>query len=281
MGAIEYLSDWKILNPGKIPNWPKRAAFQILKATQSMRCLPDYCIIGAQKSGTTSLYSYLALHPQVRPSYVKEIHYYNKHFAKGKKWYRAHFPLGSLDREKRDFITGEASTMYLHDPDSPARMYADVPRVKLMVVLRNPVGRAVSHYHHRVRSGREMRSFDDALGSALIKVKAGEYVSGTETDYLRYGCYAKDIQHWLAIFPEEQLRVIQAEALFERPAPIFKEVSEFLGIDYLEPASSRRFNTGGYKKEGTSLLSEIEEYFKPFNEALYQMPLVRFRWESF
>ncbi len=279
MSITQKLSDWKIRNPGKIPNWPKQAAFQLLKATQSMRCLPDYCIIGAQKSGTTSLYSYLALHPQVRPSYVKEIHYYNKHFIEGKKWYRAHFPLGPLDREKRDFITGEASTMYLHDTESPARMFADVPHIKLMLVLRNPVDRAVSHYHHRVRSGRETRSFDEALKSALLKVKAGEYVSGTETDYLRYGCYVEDIKHWLNFFPEEQFRVIQAEALFESPAPIFKEVSDFLGIDYLEPTSSRKFNSGGYKKDDASLRSELEAYFQPFNEALYRLSSVGFKWD--
>lgn len=276
---IKKFSNWKIRNPGKIPNWPKRVAFQCLKATQSLRCMPDYCIIGAQKSGTTSLYSYLALHPQVRPSYVKEIHYYNQYFNEGKKWYRAHFPLGPLDREKRGFITGEASTMYLHDPESPARMFVDVPEIKLMLVLRNPVDRAVSHYHHRIRSGREMRSFNEAFESALFKVKAGDYVSGAETDYLRYGCYVEDIKHWLEIFPEEQLRVIQAEALFESPAPIFKEVSEFLGIDYLEPTSSRKFNSGGYKKDDSSLRSELEAYFQPFNEALYQLPSVGFKWE--
>ena len=251
----------------------------MLKATQSLRCMPDYCIIGAQKSGTTSLYSYLALHPQVRPSYVKEIHYYNQHYIEGKKWYRAHFPLGPVDREKRDFITGEASAIYLYDAESPARMFADVPEIKLMLVLRNPVDRAVSHYHHRVRSGRETRSFNEAFDSALLKMKAGDSVPGTETDYLRYGCYVEDIKHWLTIFPAEQLRVIQAETLFESPAPIFKEVSEFLGIDYLEPASSRKFNSGGYKKDNSSLRSELDAYFQSFNEALYQLPSVGFKWD--
>lgn len=276
---IKKISDWKIRNPGKIPNWPKQVAFQLLKATQSMRCMPDYCIIGAQKSGTTSLYSYLALHPQVKPSYVKEIHYYNDYYNKGQKWYRAHFPLGPLERAKRDFITGEASTMYLHDSVSARRMFADVPDIKLMLVLRNPVDRAVSHYHHRIRSGRETRSFEDAMSRALSNARAGEFTSGTETDYLRYGCYAKDIKRWLEVFPEEQLRVIQAEALFENPAPIFKDVSDFLGIDYLKPVSSRKFNAGGYVKDEVSLQAELEEYFKPFNADLYSMKSVDFSWD--
>lgn len=279
MSIIQKMSDWKIRNPSKIPNWPKRLAFRLLRATQSMRCMPDYCIIGAQKSGTTSLYSYLALHPQVKPSFVKEIHYYNDHYAKGRKWYRAHFPLGPLDCNKRNFITGEASTMYLHDSASAVRMFEDVPSIKLLLVLRNPVDRAVSHYHHRIRSGRETRSFEDAMSSALSNARAGKFMSGTETDYLLYGCYAKDIRHWLEVFPGEQLRVLQAEALFKDPAPIFKEVSDFLGIEYLESASSRKFNSGGYSKDPVSLRSELEEYFHPFNAELYQLPSVKFKWD--
>ena len=164
MSLSQKFSNWKIRNPGKIPDWSKRAAFQLLRATQSMRCLPDYCIIGAQKSGTTSLYSYLALHPQVKPSYVKEIHYYNKHFSKGIEWYRAHFPIDWYGRSAKGFITGEASTMYMYDADCPTRMYADVPDIRLLLVLRDPGDRAVSHFHHRVRTGRESRSIDEAFG---------------------------------------------------------------------------------------------------------------------
>lgn len=281
MSLSRQISNWKINNPGKIPDWPKRLAFKALRATQQLRCMPDYCIIGAQKSGTTSLYSYLALHPQVKPSHVKEIHYYNDHYVKGRKWYRAHFPIGPIDRSGRDFITGEASTMYLHDVDTPARMLADVPDIKLMLVLRNPVDRAISHYHHRIRSGRETRSVDEAFETALIRAGESDFESGTETDYLAYGAYAKYIEHWLSIFPENQFLVMQAEAFFEDAAPQFEKVSRFLDIDFIPPEESRKFNAGAYdKKSNVQLRRDLEAYFKPLNESLYTMALVDFRWNA-
>ncbi len=278
MSIRRKLSDWKIRNPGKIPEWPKKAAFKVLRATQSMRCMPDYCIIGAQKSGTTSLYSYLALHPQVKPSYVKEIHYYNKHYGNGLKWYRAHFPVGSLDPSCRNFITGEASTMYLHDTKTPVRMFKDVPDVKLMLVLRNPVDRAISHYHHRVRSGREKRTIDEAMHSALCRVSAGDFESGTETDFLAYGCYAEYLNNWHKVFQPKQFLVMQAEAFFADPLPEFRKVSEFLGIDYLPPVTTRHFNAGEYKKEDLFLREELASYFRAYNEELYRMAQIDFFW---
>lgn len=280
MSIMQKLSDWKIRNPGKIPNWPKQAAFQLLRATQSMRCLPDYCIIGAQKSGTTSLYSYLALHPQVRPSYVKEIHYYNKHCAKGLKWYRAHFPVGPLRRDERSFITGEASTMYLHDTDTPSRMHEDLPDIRLLLVLRDPVDRAISHYHHRIRTGREDRPIEVAMEQAISAASAGKFVAGSETDYLRNGHYAEDLEHWTTVYPSDQFLVLQAEALFKDPRDAFKRVSDFLDIDYLVPDESRRkFNAGAYdKRETEAYRSALADYFKPHNRRLYESSLIDFTW---
>lgn len=282
MSMIQKLSDWKIRNPGRIPNWPKRATFQLLKASQSMRCMPDYCIIGAQKSGTTSLYSYLALHPQVRPSYVKEIHYYNKNYSNGLKWYRAHFPLGPLRRADRPFITGEASTMYLHDPDTPSRMLEDLPEIRLLLVLRNPVDRAISHYHHRIRTGREDRPIEVAMEQAISAATSGKFVDGSETDYLRNGHYAEDLEHWTTVYPSDQFLVLQAEALFKDPRDAFKRVSDFLDIDYLVPDESRRkFNAGAYdKRETEAYRSALADYFKPHNRRLYESPLIDFTWED-
>lgn len=279
MGVSRALSDWKIRNPGAIPRWTKLLGFSCLRATQRWRALPDYCIFGAQKSGTTSLYSYLALHPEVKPSYVKEIHYYNEHFANGLKWYRSHFPIGPIERSKRDFITGEASTMYLHDKASPLRLRQDCPDIKLILVLRNPVDRAISHYHHRIRTGRETRDIKTVFDQALERASRGAFEPGTETDFLAYGRYASYLRHWLSIFPEEQILVLQAEKLFADPRSAFERVSEFLKIRFVEPEAERKFNAGTYtSKCDERLLKSLSDYFEPFNRELYKMGQVDFEW---
>lgn len=280
MNILRKFSDWKTLNPGVIPEWSKRFAFRLLRLTSCFRSLPDYCIIGAQKSGTTSLYSYLALHSEVRPSHVKEINYYNKYYSEGISWYRAHFPVGPMRRSRRQFLTGEASTMYLYDERVPPRLYADLPEIKLLVVLRNPVDRAISHYHHRVRSGRESRSLEAALEAALERFCRGDLESGSETDYLLFGCYGRHLRCWLNSFPEEQFLVMQAESFFGDPSAQFRKVSNFLGICYMDPEAQRIFNSGSYEASELPIKKELVKFFEPHNRDLYSMPIVNFGWEN-
>lgn len=112
------------------------------------------------KCGTTSLFYYLAQHPQLIPSATKEVHFFdgrvsleNDTWALGLPWYRAHFPLKiSMGDGKKAF---EASPSYLFHPWAPERIHATLPNVKLIALLRNPAKRAVSHYLHERRKGRE------------------------------------------------------------------------------------------------------------------------------
>ncbi len=95
---------------------------------------PDFLIIGTQKGGTTSLYSYLAAHRNVSPAVTKEIHYFDFHYRCGDSWYRAHFaPAAWLSARRQR--TGEASPGYLFNPYAPARVAAFAPDVKLIAML--------------------------------------------------------------------------------------------------------------------------------------------------
>ncbi len=121
------------------------------------RALPDFLIIGAQKSGTTSLYSYLARHPNILPAYgKKEVHFWDipKNYKKGLLWYRAHFP---LIKELQDaaVITGEKTPNYLEDPETIRKIKEDCPAAKIIILLRNPVERTISNYFMKVRRGFE------------------------------------------------------------------------------------------------------------------------------
>src|SRR5947209_2592633 len=115
------------------------------------RGMPGFLIIGAQRCGTTSLYDDLVKHPSIATASQKEIHFFDLNFQKGIDWYQAQFPgLG-----QKGFITGEASPYYIFHPLAPKRILAAAPEIKLIVMLRNPVNRAYSHYQHEIKIGAE------------------------------------------------------------------------------------------------------------------------------
>jgi len=273
---IHRFFDWKRRHSIRIPGWLKVFVFQALRATQCMRRMPDYCIIGGQKCGTDSIYYYLSAHPEVKRSLVKEINYYSKYFERGKKWYRAHFPMAF----GRRFITGEGSTLYLYSSDAPVRMLEQNPQIKLIVMLRNPVDRAISHYYHRLRSGKETRSITDAFMSALEHARRGEFISGSETDYLSYSNYAMHLQPWVSTFASENLMVIQAEEYFTSPESVYERICYYLGISYVKSGGPIKMNTGNYDNQDLDFIPELKDYFRPLNEALYSMDQIKFRWTN-
>ncbi len=122
------------------------------QATWHLRSLPNFIVIGANKSGTTSLYFYLSQHPQLLPSSTKEVHFFDgggtksniNTFPKGPSWYRSHFPL------KKDMLphqkTFEASPSYICHPLVPRRIFELLPDVKIIALLRNPTERAIAHF---------------------------------------------------------------------------------------------------------------------------------------
>ncbi len=136
--------------------------------TSQLRGLPDFVIIGAQKSGTTSLYDFVIRHPEIAPALKKEMHYFSINYKFGEQWYRSNFPTNLSRRyftkkTGQKLLSGEASPSYLFYPTVPSRMKKVLPDVKLIVILRNPVDRAYSQYHHSRRKGRETLSFEKAI----------------------------------------------------------------------------------------------------------------------
>ncbi|MEA3469299.1 MAG: sulfotransferase, partial [Thermodesulfobacteriota bacterium] len=115
---------------------------------------PNFFLIGAARSGTTSLHKYLEAHPEIFMSEVKEINYFsnNRYWEKGINWYESHFKTAT---EK---IRGEASTSYTNYPlikDVPKRLFHYLPDAKFIYILRDPIDRFLSHYLHRIRRGVE------------------------------------------------------------------------------------------------------------------------------
>jgi hypothetical protein len=257
------------------------------------RILPEYLIIGAAKCGTTSLYNYLIQHPAVFSSFKKEVHYFDYYFHKGENWYRSHFTtqqkLESRERElSQHCITGESSPYYLAHPLSPQRVKALLPNVKMICMLRNPVDRAISSFNNQVRLGIEpLTDFEEAIRLEDERIFGHEerlrndpsYSSFEHKyfSYIRRGCYAEQLENWYQHFPKDQIMVIQSEKFYENPAPYFKEVVNFVGLNPWAPEKFKVFNAGGeYDKMSDTLRRKLLDYYQPHNEKLFQLIGQRF-----
>ena len=212
-----------------------RARGLYARGTAGLRARPNFLVLGAQKAGTTSLHRYLSEHPAVPQASVKEVRYFNRFYANGEAWYLAHFPLAL-----RGAAVGESSAVYLFDPRVPARVHAFDPAMRLVVLLRDPVERAYSHYQMEVRWGRETLPFDEALDreEAELPVLLGRAVAdpldtsdgGFPRSYLGRGRYAEQLERWLALFPREQLLVETSDDLLESPRDVMQRVAAHLDI---------------------------------------------------
>lgn len=241
---------------------------RVLRApSASMRALPDFLIIGAQKAGTTSLFDYLERLPTIKGPLAKEIHFFDHHYDRGPSWYRRHFPLAT---RSRSWLTGEASPFYLLHPHAPARVLEVVPDVKLIVLLRHPVARAYSHFQHSRSLEREpLSEFAEALRMERDRTTAAwarlEATGMRQPEvewfsYLRRSLYAPQLRRWLAVFPRDRLLPVVSERLFDHAEPELGRICHFLGVEPRGPAMGLRKLNG---REYPALSPETREALHP------------------
>jgi Sulfotransferase domain len=255
--------------------------------------LPDFLIIGSQKCGTTSLYNYLTQHPCIYPAFTKEVGYFDRYYSGDLNWYRSHFP-SSLHKyyrhnlRKRPFLTGEASTGYIVIPQALQRIAHIMPHIKLILLLRNPVDRAYSHYHHSRRRGRETCSFEEALQQETARIgrhwqhMIAEGVYSLEVDdyaYRRIGIYVHQVQVLMRLFPREQVVIVTTEQLARSPEAVFTRVVRFLELPPWQLRNFERHNSGSYAQMAEATRARLVEYYQPYNQALYAYLGMKFDWD--
>lgn len=274
---------------GLVPAVVKRAIKQrpslVRQWSAGLRMRPSYLIIGAQRCGTTSLYNYLGQHPEVVPSLRKEVHYFDLHYGRGWRWYLAHFPM----RSAADLITGEASPYYLFHPLVAERVARDFPAVKLVVLLRNPIERAYSQYHHEVRRGVEGLSFAEAIagesarltdGVKGVVLGGGRSVAHQSYSYLARGVYVAQLRQWREFFPAGQMLIIENGSLRHDFESVWPKVLAFLGLSVWPMAQTKRlYHQTAYDRMDGQTRRWLTAYFAPHNAALYEYLGVDFGWE--
>jgi hypothetical protein len=260
--------------------------------------MPDFLIIGAQKCGTSSLYKYLTKHPFIEPAQdfidsSKEVRFFSRHYGKGILWYRRHFPSTLYKKYFKkiygqELITGEATPSYLFHPHAPRWIYDTIPNVKLIVLLRNPIDRAYSHYQHVFRIGKETLAFDAAL-EAESKRLSGEREKMIKNEnyrsfnymyysYLTRGIYADQIKVFFNFFKKKQILILNFETFFSNPSVYFKKILEFLQIREWKPIEFNKHNVGRYQKLDPAIRKRLGKYFKEHNKRLYELINQNYDW---
>lgn len=280
---------------------PSRVKKTIRRTTKLVRTevarrsgvLPDFLIIGAQKCGTTSLYEYLIRHPNIYSATTKEVGYFDRYYPRGLGWYRSHFPLYvqkyyATAIRKEPFLTGEASTGYILNPYALKRISEVLPKAKLLLVLRDPVERAYSHYQHTFGDSKEPLPFElaiekesDRLGEAWKKMLEDENYYNFDIAlhaYLRTGIYYDQVKVLLNLFPKERLFVTTTEELGANIQRVLNQVFEFLEVPLFHSRKFERFNTRSYSKMEPRLRRKLSEYFRPHNIKLYELLGRDFGW---
>lgn len=190
----------------------------------------DFIGIGAQRAGTSWIYSALYEHPQVCIP-VKEIHFFSRdrNWRKGYQWYESIFSRCPSSQKK-----GEFSTSYLSDAKTPERIYKKYPDVKLIVSLRNPVERAFSNYKNDIMAGvvRPHVSFSEALKN--------------HPEYIENGLYAKHLKRYLQYFDRKQILILNFDDLKNHPLEFIKSIYRFIGVndDFVPLVLNKKVNPG-------------------------------------
>uniref|UniRef100_A0A2M4BRG8 Putative heparan sulfate glucosamine 3-o-sulfotransferase 3b1 n=1 Tax=Anopheles marajoara TaxID=58244 RepID=A0A2M4BRG8_9DIPT len=256
------------------------------------RHLPDALIIGVKKSGTRALLEFIRLHPGVRAAGC-EVHFFDRHYNKGLAWYRQHMP-PTIEGQ----ITMEKTPSYFITREAPRRVYQMNPSTKLLVVVRDPVTRAISDYTQAKSKKHDMKRFEEL---AFTNGSAGGVVD-TSWGPVKIGVYSKYLEHWLELFPVSQLLFISGERLVADPAMEIARVQDFLGLKRVVDEKYFYFNsTKGFpcllkseerssphclgKTKGRnhphideSAIDRLRKFYRPFNQKFYHLTGINFGW---
>ena len=249
------------------------------------RMLPSFLIVGAERCGTSSMYEVLSWHPAVFSAILprKEVHYFDYSYAHPLSWYRCHFPLrarAALAARGTGVapVAFEASPSYMCHPLAPERIARDLPGVKLIVMLRDPVARAYSSHTMRAGWGVETEPFERALELEDSRLAGEAERMAADPSYVGYnwrhfayrtrGQYAEQLEQLDRLVGRDRIHVIDSGEFFASPARVYDQVLDFLGLpDAGHPAFDPP-RTRSRPPMPDSARKALEEHYRPYDERL-------------
>jgi hypothetical protein len=236
--------------------------------------LPNFIIIGETKCGTSSLYEDLVKHPDIlvskgngdKPDYdggqvalgQKEIRFFDRYWANGFDWYKSCFP-----EVKSEQITGEASPTYLHRTLSMNRIAKYLPKIKLIIMLRNPIDRVYSHFYHIAGIVPKWRDRYPTFETFLDTAHENDYY------ILQKGLYIEPIRRCRVLFNWAQVHIIRSEDMFEKPDETYNKVLCFLKVSSYTPDTFSHLRGSGFKTPMTKMARKrLADFYTPYNQQL-------------
>lgn len=266
--------------PRRMQRLGRQASVTLAQRSAEQRPLPDFLVIGGQRCGTTSLFRALMEHPQIRrPNLHKGVNYFDLNYERGEAWYRAHFPRRSADQDLRVF---DSSGYYMFHPLAAPRIAQDLPAIKVIAMVRDPVERAYSAYKHELARGFEWeKTFERALELEDLRL-AGEVERMTATPgyasfnhrhhaYRGRGKYAELLQPFIERLGRERVLVIESERFFATPESVYGEIIDFLEIADVAPDTFERYNARPGVGLAASTRAELEDFFTSHDAALAEI----------
>jgi hypothetical protein len=271
---------------------------------------PDFFVIGGQKCGTTALAHFLTKHPDVVGVKDKEAHFFHRDavHARGQAWYARQFPARAAYRSGVRLF--DATPCYMYHPGTAERIRKYCPEARMLVMLRNPVPRAWSAYvmvRHVRKNYREhvMRkillnanpeqrdpmvrfyfretfpSFGQAIDEEIESIRNGD-PNLLETSFVRRGLFARQLEEYFKVFPRERIKIIEDKELRNHREKVMGEVGEFLGLrpiawnaTELEDKNVRTYD----ERPDPEVVARLYEFFRPYNEQLFELLGRRYDWE--
>ncbi|XP_072312587.1 heparan sulfate (glucosamine) 3-O-sulfotransferase 3-like [Eucyclogobius newberryi] len=283
---------WNASSHGGAAGTGSGAGNGLEKDYTAVRRLPQALIIGVKKGGTRALLEFLRLHPDIR-ALGSEPHFFDRHYARGLDWYRSMMPK-ALEGQ----VVMEKTPRYFVTMETPARVYSMSRHVKLIVVVRDPVTRAISDYTQIISKTPDIPSFE----TLAFKNHSTDEMDA-QWSPLWIGLYALHLQRWLEWFPLDQIHLVSGERLISDPAGELAKVQDFLGLQRIVTDKHFYFNkTKGFpclkKPEGSSkphclgktkgrthasidpnVLLRLRDFYRPHNERFYQLSRQDFGWQ--
>lgn len=278
--------------PQRVKVLGRRLSVAAGRRTAGLRMTPSFVLAGAQRCGTTSLFRALLAHPSVLgPVHHKGVNYFDLDYDLGWSWYQGHFPLKQVARVRtrgRAAVTFEASGYYVYHPHAPQRLAADLPGVKVLVMLRDPVERAYSAYKHELARGFETETFERALEledervqpdlERMLADPSYRGISHRHHSYRRRGQYAEQLQRLVDVLGRDRLHVVDSARFFGEPREEFARVTQFLGLPRHDDIAFDRWNA----RPGTDMPPAAERFlreaYEPHDLALERLLGERPSW---
>jgi hypothetical protein len=240
----------------------------------SQEIWPNFFLVGAQKSGTTSLHEYLSQIPNIFMSKLKEPYYFMT------RWDDSSIYKGMRVRSKEEYLRlfrkakgysaiGESSPLYLWDPGTPTKISEIVPEAKIIMILRNPIDRAFSHYLYMIRFGLEQSS--DFYEALITDYNNPQKVVGLSHLYIDFGLYAEQVKRYLDVFGKQNVLVLIFEEFINEPRTSLENVLRFLETDSTIPANIKlsAYNLHSFSTPG-KLFRRVVKY-NSRSHTLYRM----------